>query len=156
MNNFLKLSLAYLIGHCITPVQWEHNIVHRVSQQRTWKYGWNMIWNGMFTEPNFNFYRTAFAQHRTKPNATALVYVRKAQVRSNSWTKCYWLLEMLSLPERSSSNRLVEATFCSPFKNQLTSFQEVLDTAASFLSFSAFIWLPVLLLFTGSATDVTY
>lgn len=45
----------------------------------------------------------------------------------------------LYVPEKFSSDSLVKATFCNPFKNQLTYFQEVLDTAASFLSFLAFV-----------------
>lgn len=61
----------------------------------------------------------------------------------------------LYVPGRFSAGRLSEATFWSPFKNQLTYSQEILDTAANFLSFSAFIWLLVFLLFICWATAVT-
>lgn len=45
----------------------------------------------------------------------------------------------LYVPERFSADRLFEAMFCSPFKDQLTYSQEIPNTAANFLSFSAFI-----------------
>lgn len=45
----------------------------------------------------------------------------------------------LYVPERFSADRLFEAMFYSPFKDQLTYSQEIPNTAANFLSFSAFI-----------------
>lgn len=53
------------------------------------------------------------------------------------------------VPERFSADKLFEIAFCSPYKNQLTQSQEMVDTATNFLSFLAFIWLPVSIYLTA-------
>lgn len=71
INSFLKLGLAYLIVHLLSE-----NIT--LSTELLSKECENTAEVEFGVECLLNFYRTGFAEHRAKPNASALVYVSKA------------------------------------------------------------------------------